>query len=461
MHIFKSHLKKTKLDEIGVLVEIKLKLHHVIAGCAWALLFTTAAFAAEMSISGFGTIGFAQSDENFTYQRYVSRSGTLRRDSLAGIQFDATFADHFGATVQLLAAPSSSNDKRYDGNFSWAFLSWRPTNNLQIRVGRQRIPLYLHSQNYDVGVTYEFARLPTEMYSIAPGNEFNGISFSRYWNRSNGDLTLDGYWGSTDLNSRYWFRDGVPSIQSAGASFRKIYLSGAGLVLSYKTDENSLRIGLHSASGKQNDDLPLPATFPFVSLLPGVGYFQVDNSLPGPGIPRINSIRNTIATIGADISLSHDFRMMGEYAITLVNNPSAKIANASKRGYVSLLRKVDKWTPYVTYAFLRSDADQLALYQRVNGNSVPSAVPGFALINASQRAGADAMLTYDQHSVAIGTSYSLSPTSKIKAIKNSVSGNIACHGIRTEVRIGSISKSITRMIKLKSSCNSIRTENHS
>ncbi len=106
---------------------------------------------------------------------------------------------------------------------------------------------------------------------------------------------------------------------------------------------------------------------------------------------------------------------MGEYAKTFVNNSNVKIANASTRGYVSLLRKVDKWTPYVTYAFLRSDSDQEELYQRVNSNSVPNNVARSTLINASQRAGADAMLTYDQHSLAVGTSYSLSPTSKIKA----------------------------------------------
>ena len=398
-----------------MMIKLQSDLSRAIAVCAWILLFHNLSIAREISITGFGTVGFVQSDKSFTYQRYISQSGTLRRDTLAGIQFDAKFADRLGATIQLLAAPSSSDDKRYVGNFSWAFVSWRPTNDLLISVGRQRIPLYLYSQNYDVGVTYEFARLPTEMYSISPGNEFNGISFSKYWTRSNGDLIIDGYWGSTDLNARYWFRDGVPMAQNAGTSFKQLSLSGTGLALSYKTDENSFRIGLHNTSGIQRNGRPFPTGYPFVSLFPGVGYFQVDNLLPGPGLPTINSIRNIIATIGAEISLSHDFRFIGEYAKTFVNNPTVKIANASYRGYLSLLRKVDKWTPYVTYAFLRSDAEQLELYKQVNSSSVPTFVPGSSLINLSQRAGADAMLTYDQHSLAIGTSYSLSPTSKIKA----------------------------------------------
>ena len=398
-----------------MLLNRTIRLSPAVALSSWAIFACLPALAGDVSVTGFGTIGFAHSGDKFTYQRHISKSGTLRRDSLAGVQFDTTFADRFGATVQILAVPSSNDDKRYVGNFAWAFISWRPTNDLLIRTGRQRIPLYLHSQNHDVGVTYEFARLPTEMYSIAPGNEFNGVSFSKYWNLSNGYLTVDGYWGETDLDARYWFRDGVPGLQNAGATFRTIALSGRGMVISYKTDDNNFRVGLHGSSGRQKNGSPLPATYPFVELFPGVGYFQVDNALPGPGIPTVDNVRNSIVTFGADLAIGNNFRLVSEFARTLVNNPSVKIANASNRGYVSLLRKIDKWTPYVTYAFLRSDADQRDLYQRVNNSIVPNAVPGSALINASQRAGADGMLTYDQRSVAIGTSYSLSPTSKIKA----------------------------------------------
>ena len=46
---------------------------------------------------------------------------------------------------------------------------------------------------------------------------------------------------------------------------------------------------------------------------------------------------------------------------------------------------------------------------------MPASVPGAVLINASQRAGADGILAYDQSSWAVGTSYSFSATSKLKA----------------------------------------------
>jgi hypothetical protein len=46
---------------------------------------------------------------------------------------------------------------------------------------------------------------------------------------------------------------------------------------------------------------------------------------------------------------------------------------------------------------------------------VPSFIPGAALINASQRAGADTVIAWDQHSWSLGTSYSFSANSILKA----------------------------------------------
>ncbi len=382
----------------------------VLAGLA-----STSATALDFSISGYGTLGYARSNQSYTYQRFIDDDGTLRRDSGAGLQLDARFADKFGATVQVTAASAADSDSRYEGTVSWAFLSYRPTNDWLFRLGRQRIPLYLHSQNYDVGVTYDFARLPTEMYSISPGNDFNGVSFSKNWALEGGDLTLDGYWGQAKVDGRFWFREGLPPLLSAGAQFRGVTLRGTGLVLTYKRDDDSYRMGLHRAVGRLQNGGALSKTYPFVTLFPGVGYYQVDAAIPGPGIPTINNVPNNIIALGAEVGLGAGYRVTGEFARTYVTRAGVDIANASDRGYVAVLKSVGKWTPYLSYAFLRSEARQRDLYKRVNANSLPGFIPGAALINASQRAGADAMLVYDQGSWAVGTSYAFSATSKLKA----------------------------------------------
>ena len=381
----------------------------------WASSTMLPSPAAEFSASGFGTLGYARSNQSYAYQRFIDKEGTFKRDSVAGFQVDAKFTERFGATVQVKAAPASDDDNRYESTVSWAFLSYRLSNDWIIGVGKQRIPFYLYSQNYDVGVTYDFARLPTEMYSLSPSNDFNGLSFSKSWGLGGGDLVLDGYLGKSKFDARFWLRDGIPGAQSRGAMFRAIEFEGEILVLSYKRNEDTYRFGVVQGIGRPHRGTSLPISYPFVSLSPGVGYYQVDPSFPGPGIGSTSAFHNTIFTLGADVSLNAGFRVISEFARTYVTKPNVDFANAASRGYLSLHKSLNKWTPYISYAFLRSEARQRNLYDSINYNTVPSFIPGAALINASQRVGADGMLTYDQSSWGIGTSYSFSATSKLKA----------------------------------------------
>ncbi len=327
---------------------------RLVAGSLWGILWMALLLAvlmnlaarpvaaADFSVSAFGTLGYARSDQPYAYERFIDKSGTLRRDSLAGMQVDARFTNQFGATVQAKVAPDATNDNSYAGTVSWAFLSYRPTNDWLIRAGKQLIPFYLYSETIDVGVTYDFARLPTEMYSIISANDLTGLSFSKNWVMEGGDLSLDGYWGQGTTDYRFWIRDSIPLVQHSGAIFKQEDVTGEGLVLSYKRKEDTYRIGVHRGVGKLRDGALLPTTYPFVMLNPGIGYYQVNPMLPGPGIPRTASDTGTVITLGADVELGSDFRVVSEFARTFLPND---ISFASTRGYASLLKRVDKWTP--------------------------------------------------------------------------------------------------------------------
>jgi hypothetical protein len=104
---------------------------------------------------------------------------------------------------------------------------------------------------------------------------------------------------------------------------------------------------------------------------------------------------------------------MGEYARRTIAN--ATLGADTHAAYLALLRPIDKWTPYLYVAGIRSDDEVLDLYESMNGNRVPDFIPTASLINASQRFGADWMIAYDQYTLALGTSYNLTRTSKIKA----------------------------------------------
>ena len=184
-----------------------------------------------------------------------------------------------------------------------------------------------------------------------------------------------------------------------------------GTVLSLRDDTKNLRLGLHLADAEWHAG-PVPSTFPFVELAPGVGYYQVMDELPGPGIPRVDSYLIYLVTLGAEFALPGDLRLIGEYGRRRFSN--AKTGPDSHAAYVALLKRVGRWTPYVYLSGIRSSEPALNLVDHLNRTRLPASIPGADAVNTMQRVGADLLSPYDQHTWAIGASYSLSPTSRIK-----------------------------------------------
>lgn len=381
---------------------------------AAALIGAISSQAAEIALSGFGTLGYAISDQPWKYQRVIDHNGTLARDTLFGVQLDATFSPYWSATLQLRAAPADDHDNAWSVMPTWAFLSWRPTNDTLLRLGKLRIPLLLHSENHDVGGTFDFLRLPVEVYSLTPTQDFTGAAFSRSWLTWGRELTLDGYAGKAHTNWRIYFRDPGLVGNTPGAMYDPLTLRAAGLILTLYDKRDTWRVGAHRTL-VQRDNGTGVATFPWVSLPypPGAGYYQITANLPGPGLSPVETIGGNTYTAGADIRLPHDFRVSAEY---MRRNLDGIASGVDAWGaYLSIRKTIGKWTPYLYHAQMKSNEAALSLYQRLDANQLPASVPGAMRLTATQRAGADTRLPYDQSSWAVGFSYALADNARIKA----------------------------------------------
>ena len=391
-----------------------MKKYIWLMGAAVLCLGAVSATAAEVSLSGFGTVGYAVSDQSFTYQRFLSDKGTFMADSKMGAQLDFKLNSEFSITVQGKIAPSMSSDVAVDPALSWAFLSWRPTNDWLVRLGRMRGPFYLQSQNMEVGTTFDFARLPVEVYNMSQTNDGDGIQVSKTWNVDSNEFILDGYFATAETYYRSNMRNGIPAAGlSAGPNFGKIRYVGGGLALTLHRGDDTYRAGVIRGNVRALGDQVAPVTYPYVSLGPGVGYYQTSNMLPGPGVPIVKETHATVYLLGADIGIGNDFRVMAEYALRDV--PNSDTSPNSQSGYIAVLRPIDRFVPYASVAWIQPLQQTRDLYNRVNNSSVPSVIPNAAVINAAQQAGADATFAYDQITFAIGSSYRVSPTTKVKA----------------------------------------------
>lgn len=386
------------------------RLLPIFAGCA-VFLAPSFAVAQEVSLSGFGTVGYAQSNRSYHYQRFIDSRGTFQRDSRLGVQLDASLTPAWSATVQATVAPAPDNDQYWEPSLPWAFLSWRPDNDWLLRAGKLRLPLLRYSETLDVGTTFNFARLPVEVYSLAPTADVTGIAVARNWLGEDMEVNLEGYVGSADSYWRFFRRDGYAGLRPRGAWFEHIEMWLTGVLMTIRDGENRLRLSVHRGDVKRAD-APIPVTYPFVPLGNGMGYYQVTNGQPGPDLPTVERVLNYTFTASAEFVLPHGFTLTGEAVRRRVTR--ATLGADSWAAYVALQRHIGAWTPYVYAARILSSSASRQLYADVNGNQLPVSFPSAGPINASQRAGVDALNVFDQRSVAVGTSYTLTPEQKLK-----------------------------------------------
>lgn len=134
------------------------------------------------------------------YYDHITSTPSWDRDTILGLQLDYKIDDQSSMTAQL----TSRGVADYQVKDEWAYATYKPTSNWQLRIGRQRIPFYMLSEQLDVGMSYPWARPPLELYSL-PVNAYNGISTRYDFQLGSVSGNLNAMWGDakTTSNSPY------------------------------------------------------------------------------------------------------------------------------------------------------------------------------------------------------------------------------------------------------------------
>jgi hypothetical protein len=373
----------------------------------------------SITAAGFGTIGAARSDQPWRYQRFLRDELSFERDTVLGMQVDARVAERWSATVQAKLAPSANKDSSWSLTPAWVFVSWRPDNDWLVRAGKLRVPLFLRSEVLDVGQTYDEARLPAEVYSMSPTNDFNGLYLTRNLMVGDGELSVDVYSGSARTYKRTWIRNAVPSpvagqpdLVSAGPLFRHVRISPTGVVLTWRDDRHMLRAGLHQMRIALNNEDAFTDKPVWAQLAPGVGYWQTSNLLPGPGVIKRTRFNEWLLLMSGEWTGKDGWRLAGDYGRVVQQH--VHTAQDSWNAIATVYKAIGPFVPYASLAIVRSSDVSAQVVRELESTTVPASVPGADLLNAAMRAQVDATLVYRQHSLAVGSSYALSPKSKLK-----------------------------------------------
>lgn len=145
------------------------------------------------------TLAHKDNGDHNNHSRY-DNSWAVLPDSNFGLQASVLSDYGLSATVQLRFQGAEYFVPRVE----WAYLTYQLLDNLDVKLGRQQIPLYFFSDYKDVGYAYHWLRPPIDVYGEAISN-YDGVSLNYQFEFQEIDSELQLYYGNfKNKNASTW-----------------------------------------------------------------------------------------------------------------------------------------------------------------------------------------------------------------------------------------------------------------
>jgi len=360
---------------------------------AVAAALPSAAGAIDFSYSGFGTLGYAQTDTDLAQVGYsgmpegVDEDGSFEFDSKLGLQVTARFNDMFFATVQGVAYENLTSE--WEPHLDWAYIGFKPVSSLTVRGGYLRAPMFMYSDSVFIGYANTWVRPPLEVYRLTPVYQLLGGDV--VWRQNFGKVTasLQAYYGESEIDTKD---------PTTGSTSTIDVPEWYGLVGSVEVGSLSLRAGYSRIA--MPDDLTDARLQPAIDML---------NSYAGMGCGEcaIDASRLALAGLELDmLSLGAQYDDGGNVAIAeYARRETGRIVtNDMYSAYFTYGHRFGGFMPYATYAIARHDGYE--------SSAIPASSPfaGFAAVAD----GALAATPNDQDTYSVGLRYELSSVPALK-----------------------------------------------
>lgn len=291
----------------------------------------------RIRLNGFATVGAVEGSSNFDgifvrdVAQVADRTGLqLKPDTRVGVQANVSVSNQLELVGQVVARPRSSAAKGSDA-VEWAFMSYRPSNDLNVRVGRTGVDLFLISDHRNVGYAYLTARPPVDFYGVLSLTSLDGLDITKSWQSDDVLWKLKGFVGNTayDINqNRGQIRrmtGVVLSRETEGLTLRGTY-ARAKLDLTSFTEVELARQGLEALS-----KVPIPSV-----------------AAQAAHLATELDFRNTPG-VYSSLGLSYD---RNDWVATaeLLKVRAASSITSGTGAYVVVGRRFGNFTPYVGYS---------------------------------------------------------------------------------------------------------------
>ena len=187
--------------------------------------------ANDLNINGFLSVGANILDDDKASIAGADNQGGFKQDTVLGLQVQKQINDTTSATGQLVSRGSAD----YSTEAAWAFVTYAANDDLDLRMGRLRIPFFQYSDFLEVGYAYNWVRPPGEVYRV-PFSSIDGI-----------DLTQRFSSGSIDGSVQFYYGRFEGEFDTGADQYASDYRNFTGLVLSANSGDFGTRISYHQA----------------------------------------------------------------------------------------------------------------------------------------------------------------------------------------------------------------------
>lgn len=373
-------------------------------------IFSDKGLLDRWQVTGFGTIGWAQTDKysSHTFRRNVYQDGAALRDdpykmdSRLGLQMSGRLSQHWDVVAQFVTKHRYRDD--FTDHFEQAFVRYTASDNWQVALGRQASDLFFLSDHRNVGYSYNWIRPPTEFYGYLPTDYFDGAKVSYQWGDFDNAWSLSLAAGNTeDLFQSYAIlgdqNELDPTQESGPGQFEA---RSYNMELAWRGMEWALRLNFADVDLKTQPQ-QAQARQDVIDLLSPI-YPDTEKLMFA-----LTDIEFKYIGIGASWE-RNGWKLQSELAYIDTDNP----VNAGERGYIHLARKIGDWTPYLTYGYSNDDTD--FDFRRVDDLDLPP-IPGLETLLRNVEDGFDTALRANRHnhsSVGIGVRWDFAPQKALK-----------------------------------------------
>jgi len=164
--------------------------HKVSLAAAIALAVSQSAYANDINVNGFLSVGASMLDNDDVSIAGADTTGGFKNDTILGLQISKQVNDKTSVTGQLV----SRGEQDYKTEASWAFVTYNANNNTDLRMGRLRVPAFYYSDFLEVGYAYNWVRPPVEVYRL-PFSSIDGLDLTHSYSAGSVDGSVQVYYG--------------------------------------------------------------------------------------------------------------------------------------------------------------------------------------------------------------------------------------------------------------------------